>query len=241
MTLTHYAVLGIAPNADGPAIDQAFQTQLADCRPDETARRKAILAAFHILSNPERRAAYDREFAAAALPPAFAAPPAAPVKTGRPVLAAIVGIVAGTIATFATGWLIGLIEGAVIGNLPGTSADPGFASQFIDTPLAAIHTLGLSKDAADVFTKIDLAMNVIQAVLVYQFALWVARKISASAKEGHVALGLGIVAILSLLLVVFVVSIEGNTEDHTLEMLEWLVFVGAIIVSYKRWWKGFQR
>jgi len=61
-----YTVLGIAPDADGQAIRRAHRALARTLHPDvnsapDAARRFALVqAAYETLSDPDRRAAYDR-------------------------------------------------------------------------------------------------------------------------------------------------------------------------------------
>jgi curved DNA-binding protein CbpA len=60
-----YAVLGIDADASGDAIRQAYRSKARTCHPDVTrepqaaARFRRLAAAYEILSDPDRRRAYD--------------------------------------------------------------------------------------------------------------------------------------------------------------------------------------
>lgn len=64
-----YSVLGVSPTATQPEITHAYRRQLRDHHPDmrakasnsgAEARLRQILAAYAMLRDPHRRAAYDR-------------------------------------------------------------------------------------------------------------------------------------------------------------------------------------
>lgn len=64
-----YAVLGVTPGATQPEITHAYRRQLRDYHPDIRAtapsssadeRLRQILAAYALLRDPAKRAAYDR-------------------------------------------------------------------------------------------------------------------------------------------------------------------------------------
>lgn len=79
---THYDVLGVGPMATADEIKQAFRRQISQYHPDKVQhlgpeiqavaaeRTWEITNAYHHLSNPERRTAYDRRSA----PPPSASP-----------------------------------------------------------------------------------------------------------------------------------------------------------------------
>ena len=67
---THYEVLGVAPDASGAEIRQAFQRLAREHHPDRnrgdrsaTARMAAVNAAYAVLRNPRRREEYDQQLA----------------------------------------------------------------------------------------------------------------------------------------------------------------------------------
>ena len=99
---THYAVLGIPPTAPLPDIKLAFREKAKQHHPDLVARgegSETVLAAFRavneayaVLSDADKRAAYDAALAAGAAgaaggegQPLHAAPPAAPRAPPKPV------------------------------------------------------------------------------------------------------------------------------------------------------------
>ncbi len=65
MTANHYKILGVAPGAEDAVIRAAYRTLMRMYHPDKNddphaqARAREITAAFAILGNRERRAAYD--------------------------------------------------------------------------------------------------------------------------------------------------------------------------------------
>jgi curved DNA-binding protein CbpA len=90
-TTDHYALLGVARDADAAAIKRAFLTRVSQFHPDRFVRKnlgsfKAMLVtifgqvtrAHEVLSSPEERAAYDAKLAAGAV---IEPPPAAPKVT----------------------------------------------------------------------------------------------------------------------------------------------------------------
>lgn len=60
MGLSLYDILGIAPRATPAEIQAAYDDKTAEGRPLDSARRIALKEAFGVLSNPQRRAAYDQ-------------------------------------------------------------------------------------------------------------------------------------------------------------------------------------
>jgi hypothetical protein len=65
MTANHYQILGVAPGAEGAAIRSAYRALMRVYHPDRNddpeaqSRAREITAAFAILGDPEKRAAYD--------------------------------------------------------------------------------------------------------------------------------------------------------------------------------------
>ncbi|KAL4255585.1 hypothetical protein AB1N83_013937 [Pleurotus pulmonarius] len=65
--LKYYNLLGVTANASGAELKQAYKTQAMKYHPDKNPsadaeeKFKAIGAAYHVLSNPHLRAAYDRD------------------------------------------------------------------------------------------------------------------------------------------------------------------------------------
>lgn len=65
MTANHYQILGVAPGAEGAAIRSAYRALMRIYHPDRNgdpeaqSRAREITAAFAILGDPEKRAAYD--------------------------------------------------------------------------------------------------------------------------------------------------------------------------------------
>jgi DnaJ domain len=79
---THYDVLGVAVTASADEVRAAYRQAARDHHPDaggDPRRMRDLNAAWHVLRDPVRRAAYDRQLArpAAAGPPPRSAPPAA--------------------------------------------------------------------------------------------------------------------------------------------------------------------
>jgi curved DNA-binding protein CbpA len=73
----HYAALGLDRNCTLAQIRAAYRVLAKQHHPDlnqssdtATARTRTLNAAYEILSDPDRRAAYDREFAAPKISPA---------------------------------------------------------------------------------------------------------------------------------------------------------------------------
>jgi curved DNA-binding protein CbpA len=72
MTATYYDALGVSPAADTVVITAAYRAMMRKHHPDlnrdpaAEATAKSVTAAYEILSDPARRAAYDRTLAAAA-------------------------------------------------------------------------------------------------------------------------------------------------------------------------------
>src|SRR6188768_1084828 len=59
----HYGVLGVAPDATSEQIQQAFRRRSKQCHPDmggTGAEMMAVIEAWEVLKDPERRAAFDR-------------------------------------------------------------------------------------------------------------------------------------------------------------------------------------
>ncbi|MBV9206077.1 MAG: J domain-containing protein [Actinobacteria bacterium] len=80
-----YRVLGLSPDASGPDIARAYRQQARavhpDTRPgdpDALVRFRALTDAYEVLSDPDRRDAYDRQRAPAAPAP----PPPMPFSSG---------------------------------------------------------------------------------------------------------------------------------------------------------------
>ena len=67
MSANHYRILGVSPDADGPAIRSAYRALMRVYHPDRNddseaqSRAREITAAFAILGDPEKRAAYDAQ------------------------------------------------------------------------------------------------------------------------------------------------------------------------------------
>lgn len=67
MTLArdHYATLGVSPNATPDSIKAAYRKKATQYHPDKNpspdaaARFRAVQEAYEVVSNPERRKAYD--------------------------------------------------------------------------------------------------------------------------------------------------------------------------------------
>jgi hypothetical protein len=65
MSANHYQILGVAPGADGAAIRAAYRALMRVYHPDRNgdpeaqSRAREITAAFAVLGDPEKRAAYD--------------------------------------------------------------------------------------------------------------------------------------------------------------------------------------
>jgi curved DNA-binding protein CbpA len=80
MTEDHdpYAVLGVTPVATPAEINHAFRVKVRDLHPDTRHPRaggvagdsqlEQLIAAYHLLRDPERRARHDRNVTAAAAP-----------------------------------------------------------------------------------------------------------------------------------------------------------------------------
>jgi len=87
-----YRVLGLRPDASGPDIARAYRQQARalhpDARPgdpDAPVRFRALTDAYEVLSDPDRRDAYDRQRAPAAPgPPPPGPPPPGPLSPGPP-------------------------------------------------------------------------------------------------------------------------------------------------------------
>lgn len=91
----HYRTLGVKPSATASEIRQAYRLQALTHHPDKGGEREAFIAAhaaFMVLSDPKRRAAYDRELCLGAWSakvseeagdPASCGPEAALVLIGR--------------------------------------------------------------------------------------------------------------------------------------------------------------
>ena len=67
-TPDHYDVLQVSPRADQETIQRVFRHLAKRFHPDNAAtgdpdRFKALVASFHVLSDPEQRARYDNEYA----------------------------------------------------------------------------------------------------------------------------------------------------------------------------------
>jgi curved DNA-binding protein CbpA len=83
---SHYQQLGVSADADLATLRQAYRRTALECHPDrangDAGRMAAVNAAWAVLSDPARRAAYDRTLGA---PISVAAPPrpaAAPHRSG---------------------------------------------------------------------------------------------------------------------------------------------------------------
>lgn len=62
MTIDYYRVLEIAPWADRQTIETAYRRKAVECHPDRGGSKRdmqLVNAAWEVLSNPERRSAYD--------------------------------------------------------------------------------------------------------------------------------------------------------------------------------------
>ena len=65
MTANHYQILGVDPGAEGAAIRSAYRALMRVYHPDRNddpeaqSRAREITAAFAVLGDPEKRAAYD--------------------------------------------------------------------------------------------------------------------------------------------------------------------------------------
>lgn len=120
--IDYYRVLQVWPDVEQPAIDDAYR-RLLEAAGDDAERRTQIEEAYSVLGNPERRAEYDRERAAAEAPPPPAsaepsepaapmpAPPVPPPPQGganRAVFAAMLGVVFLALAVSAAlvGWAL---------------------------------------------------------------------------------------------------------------------------------------
>jgi curved DNA-binding protein CbpA len=90
----YYALLDVGRSASAAEIDRAYRRAARathpDTNPDDTSageRFNAVTIAYETLSNPQRRASYDRARASVRRAPHFAAhrvvAPAAPVHLGR--------------------------------------------------------------------------------------------------------------------------------------------------------------
>jgi len=82
-TLNHYAALGLDTDCTSAQIRTAYRLLAKQCHPDlnsnspaAIAQTQTLNAAYAILSDPDRRAAYDRERTANS-------PPPTPARTGR--------------------------------------------------------------------------------------------------------------------------------------------------------------
>ena len=69
--MTYYELLDVAPNCDFPALRKAYYKKARECHPDlfagspeKTEEFKRLVEAFNILSDPERRYAYDQRIRA---------------------------------------------------------------------------------------------------------------------------------------------------------------------------------
>lgn len=94
MTEDHnpYAVLGVTPAATPAEINFAFRAKLRSLHPDTRDRDRAgaagdtqlhqLIAAYHLLRNPEHRAEHDRKAAAASAPRRQQRPRPSPPRPG---------------------------------------------------------------------------------------------------------------------------------------------------------------
>jgi curved DNA-binding protein CbpA len=89
MQADHYEVLGVPPEADGAAIRSAYLNLMRAHHPDRrpgdpasAALARRVNAAYAVLRDPARRAAYDRRRAPVTPPPR--APAAAPAPPPPP-------------------------------------------------------------------------------------------------------------------------------------------------------------
>ena len=69
--MTYYELLDVAQNCDFPALRKAYYKKARECHPDlfagspeKTEEFKRLVEAFNILSDPERRYAYDQRIRA---------------------------------------------------------------------------------------------------------------------------------------------------------------------------------
>lgn len=84
---SHYEVLGVAERASPEEVRAAYRRAARDHHPDAggSARRMSeVNAAWHVLGDPVRRAAYDRQLDRPARPAGHAGGPASPFGTRRP-------------------------------------------------------------------------------------------------------------------------------------------------------------
>jgi hypothetical protein len=97
---THYEVLGIGSGASEEEVRQAYRRLVKAAHPDvagDAGQFRRITEAYDVLSDPVRRAAYDRSLGTAAV----VIPPTRPRHYGRYVVLALVALVVGGVARLA--------------------------------------------------------------------------------------------------------------------------------------------
>jgi hypothetical protein len=102
---THYEVLGVARSASDDEVRHAYRTLVKGAHPDaagDAARFRRITEAYDVLTDPARRAAYDRSLPRPAYEPAPArrrprrAPRIGLLLVAAVVVAGVLGVIAGT-------------------------------------------------------------------------------------------------------------------------------------------------
>lgn len=84
---SHYDVLGVSVRASADEVRAAYRRAARDHHPDaggDPGRMSDLNAAWHVLGDPLRRAAYDRQLARRPAPGRDGAAPASPWPYGRP-------------------------------------------------------------------------------------------------------------------------------------------------------------
>lgn len=122
---THYEVLGIARSASEDEVRHAYRTLVKAAHPDaagDAARFRRLTEAYDVLTDPARRAAYDRSLPGAVYGPAPARRRRRPTGRIGLLLVAVV-LVAGALGLIAGTTELGLGDSCLVGTWEGEDFD----------------------------------------------------------------------------------------------------------------------